>query len=278
MFLKFVQMQTLLLSFFLYLSICLATLVKEQSLPLFNYLSDDQADTISQQSITNSESHYVHMIRQPSCANMTRDEFMTVFAKYPYFRIRCEAEGTTLEPYEMSDLGKEVFQIPEEKLIVLVEVGAQQEIDKVFVRFPISPCVRPNGKGTGQIEVYITLNSLRKRIKEVSGMLPLIGMQVGRAKFHSSGNELIYSTLCQYQDTAVRPAVEIFSTIVKFKAREWNIYPAQKEYITQGEWLESTAAEISGSSLVISCLSEHYFPEVCQWSETSALTDLLRFF
>lgn len=230
-----------------------------------------------------SNGHYVLLIKHPSCANMTQAEFLTIFAQYPNVRVRCEAEGTILSPSTLNNLGRELeYDLDEysEKNGVyrLIESGVQQEVDRVFVRFPIGPCVRPTQAGTGQLEMFVTLNTLAKRMREVSGNIPIIDMSAGRKQSSTTGREFIYSTLCTYKDMGVRPAVELLTQITRFQTREWIVELEHKGAITKSEWKNSTAVELAEGTLAVACLSERYVENVCLWTEVDAMLELTEYF
>lgn len=226
---------------------------------------------------------YVQLIKHPSCENMTQSEFLTIFAQYPNVRVRCEAEQTILSPSELIDFGRDLTYDLEVSTVnkgvySLIESSTQHEIDRVYIRFPIGPCVRPTQPGTGQIEMFMTFNALTKRMKEVSGEVPIIDMRAGRAQASTKAREFIYSTLCTYRDMGVRPVMELFTQITQFQTRKWAVDPGQHGAVTKSKWRNITAAELSEATLAVACVSERYVPNICQWTEVDAMAELTEYF
>lgn len=246
------------------------------------------------------ENEYIRLIKQASCQNITQAEWNLIVPKLPNIRIRCELEKTILSPKslrnygrvsknpfgpknvedEQEDLNEDVTKNvpkkhskdPKHPVLELIESGARLEVDQVQLRFPVVPCVRPRTSGKGHIEVYITLSNLNKRMKEISGTVPFIDMQLGRAQFFTNSRDFVYSTTCAYQDHAVRPAVEIVTEITLFQTRMWEVELGHSvPIIKKSDWKNETVAELAESTVVLSCLSERYVPDICAWTEEDAM-------
>ena len=229
------------------------------------------------------ERQYFQIIRLPFCENLTAADLLAIFADNPNIRLRCEQEQTVLASADLNSFGREFSyeldtDLPEKDgMVRLIESEAIAEVEQVLVRFPISPCVRPSGGGTGLVEVFVTLATLAKQMKEVTGTVPIIEAEAGRRQTWAKGNEFTYSTLCQYIDVAVRPAVEILTHITKFRTREWIIDPLKTSSVVKSAWQISTVAELAESTIVLACLSERYVPDVCSWTDKDAMAQLTKY-
>lgn len=227
-----------------------------------------------------SEEH-VPIVRLASCENLTETEMAIILANYPNVRIRCELEKSILSPVVLSESETTPYGGPNmlhNEKFTFIERGAKLQLRQMQVRYPISPCVRPSSMGSGQIEVTITLNTLAKRMSEISGKIPILEMQAGKAFYITEGKEFVFSATCVYENEAVRAAVEVLTLITSFQTREWTITQNKQLKIEKSDWKTSRAAEISESSLVISCLSEKFVPNVCSWTESEALGEITKYF
>lgn len=247
-----------------------------------NY-SQGELQTINEPIEPDSSFQYIPIVRQTSCENISETEMATILAHYPNVRVRCEAEDTILSPKIMPNMGRYSFADlyllgGGNENFTFIESGSKLQLQELHIRYPMSPCLRPSDLGSGQIEVTITLNTLVKRMKEISGNVPIIEMQAGRAQYFTEGKEFIYSATCVYENQAVRPAVELLTLITSFQTREWIIAPTKQFKIERGEWKSSRVAELSESSLVISCLSEMFVPDICLWTEADALKEIVKYF
>lgn len=230
----------------------------------------------------NESEQYLPIVRQGSCENMTLLDIATITAHYPYIRVRCEAEKTMLLPKFVSVTGGksivDSIRARKQKSFTFIERLLELQEQQIYARYPLSPCVRPSSMGSGLIEAIVTLNTLAKRMKEITGKVPIIEIQAGKAQYFSRGSELVLSATCIYENEAVRPVLEILTLIITISTREWVVTPNDYYFKTEkSNWKNIKVTKLSESNGTISCLSEKFAPNVCLWTEEDAFDEITKY-
>lgn len=224
----------------------------------------------------------IEIFTHQDCSNMTSDQMSMVLSYYPYVKVRCEAELSTLIPTELQVLdniedvnGEELESRGKSHTYYFNEILPILEANSSRTRFPISPCVRSVGPlGRGAYELSFSLRLFLFGMTRLTRSLPFfssLGMLKGNM---ATEGEATYSVLCAYRDQRVRPVVEFNTVKTKEKVRQWIVDLHRKPFVKYTEWEPLARERIIEDTLMFSCISEKNVTDICTWNDQEAVDKL----
>ncbi|GEQ71312.1 hypothetical protein JCM33374_g4994 [Metschnikowia sp. JCM 33374] len=223
------------------------------------------------------------VLTHDNCTNLSIADMRVIISYYPRLKVMCQAEGTVLIPeklplpenIESTDPEKGLWnKLTDVKTYTFNEFMLVSETESTKAAIPISPCLRTVGQGMGTYELTFSLTFLLDLMGSIKRDLPWF-INSGELKATMSLNdEVAYSSICGFQQNRVRPLAEVATLRTHQKVRTWTIVKTKVPEIQYGPWQDLHRVRLLADSIMASCVSEKYVPDICSWTNDDVFSNL----
>lgn len=207
---------------------------------------------------------------QPNCTNMTEADMGKVVSFYPHVKVVCAAENSTLIP---TILNEEIEKTPSPGAgFQFTEIVFDTDLNHTSFQVALLPCSRSIGATQGTFEISTTMNLVFSQVLTFSRSLPFIITSASFAANSGLTAETTFSVACHFQNSHVRPVAEINTMVTRERYRYWHLAKRRALWnksvsVEKLQWETRDRAVVSENTIMFSCISEKYVPDICSLSE-----------
>lgn len=201
---------------------------------------------------------------------MTYSEMTTVLRYHPLVKVLCQKQGSVLIPESLQVAEnswpiKETTAPQESSKYVFKEIKRLLQHNETHTSYPIGPCTRPLGKATGSFEFEVGYTVALSYFIALAQNIPHLTTQGHVAGFLTHSFHGLFASLCTLTNFAVRPMLEVATVVTEESVRTWHV--SRWRVVTKSDWEQLSVQRLRPETLLVSCVSEQYAPDICVVSQ-----------